>query len=66
MFETAVFRKQMYCIEESACDIVGTFRPHPRIDLTPPYWLGTRGIVPPFPPLVTPLRGGEERGAQFP
>ena len=26
MFEPDVFREQMYCIEESACDIVGTFR----------------------------------------
>ena len=26
MFETEVFRKYMYCIEESTCDIVGTFR----------------------------------------
>jgi len=26
MFEPELFRKQMYCIEESACDIVGTFR----------------------------------------
>ena len=26
MFETEVFRKQMYCIEESTCDIVRTFR----------------------------------------
>jgi len=25
VFEPEVFRKQMYCIEESACDIVGTF-----------------------------------------
>jgi len=25
MFEFEVFPKQMYCIEESACDIVGTF-----------------------------------------
>jgi len=25
MFEREVFRKQMYCIEESACGIVGTF-----------------------------------------
>ena len=41
-----VFRKQMYCIEKSACDIVGTFR-HPRSDLVPPYWLGARGIAPP-------------------
>jgi len=29
MFEPEVFRKQMHCIEESTCDIVGTFRcPH--------------------------------------
>jgi len=26
MFEPKVFRKQMYCIEESACDMVGTLR----------------------------------------
>jgi len=28
IFETEVFRKQMYCIEESTCNIVGTFRRH--------------------------------------
>jgi len=29
MFEPEIFRKQMYCIDESTCDIVGTFRrPH--------------------------------------
>jgi len=34
MFELDVFRKAMYCIEESACDNVGTFlRPH--IDSAP-------------------------------
>jgi len=27
MFEPEVFRKQMHCIEESICDIVGTFQP---------------------------------------
>jgi len=26
MFEAELFRKQIYCIEESSCDIVGTFR----------------------------------------
>jgi len=26
MSEPEVFRKQMHCIEESICDIVGTFR----------------------------------------
>jgi len=42
MIESEVFRKQMYCIEESTCDIVGTFRrpPQPfgapRYDLAPP------------------------------
>jgi len=25
MFKPEVFRKQMYCIEESTCDIVGIF-----------------------------------------
>jgi len=29
MFEFEVFRKEKYCVEESTCDIVGTFRrPH--------------------------------------
>jgi len=29
MFETKVLRKQMYSIEDSTCDITGTFRrPH--------------------------------------
>jgi len=41
MFEAEVFRKQnMYCIEESTCDIVGRFRPpavirHLHTDLAP-------------------------------
>jgi len=26
MFEPEVFRNQIYCVEESTCDIVGTFR----------------------------------------
>jgi len=26
MFELEAFRKQIYCFEESACDIVGTLR----------------------------------------
>ena len=50
MFETEVFRKQMYFIEESSCDIVGIFR---RL----PWWFGapivTRrpGNCVPFPSL---------------
>jgi len=31
MFETEVFREQMYCIEESICDIVGTFSAPPAV-----------------------------------
>jgi len=35
MFEPEVFLKQMYCVEESTCVIVGTFR-RPRSDSAPP------------------------------
>ena len=34
MFEHEVFRKHIYCIEKSTCDIVGTFRHH-RSDSAP-------------------------------
>jgi len=34
MLELELFRKEIYCIEESACDIVGTFR-RPRSDSAP-------------------------------
>jgi len=44
MFEPELFRKQFHCIEESTCDMCGTFR-QPHSDSAPP-------------PLVTPLRGG--------
>jgi len=30
MFETEVFQNHMYCIEDSTCDIVGTFRSPPQ------------------------------------
>ena len=43
MVEPELFRKQIYCTEESTCDIVGTFRR--------PQWLGARGIAPHLPPL---------------
>ena len=49
MFEPELIRKQMYCIKESTCVIVGTFR-------RPPWRFGARGIVPPCPPLFTTLR----------
>ena len=54
MFETEVFRKQMFCVEESTCDIVGTF-------LCPPQWFCTPIVTwrlencAPLAPLVTPL-----------
>jgi len=35
MFEPELFRKQMCHIEESTCDIVGTFRGHPQSLGTP-------------------------------
>ena len=43
------FQKQMYGIEESACDIVGTFR-RPRRHSAPLWWLGAQGCgpLPPF------------------
>jgi len=59
MFEPEVFRTQMYCIGESACDSVGTFWcphnhsaphavfQHPRSDLAPVELLS-------LPPLVMP------------
>ena len=47
MFEPEVFWKQIYCIEESICDIVGTFR-RPRSDST----LGE--LCPPFPSSLRP------------
>ena len=51
-FEPEIFRKQMYCTEESTSDIVGTsLRPLQsftvsRSDLAPPLWFSARGIVP--------------------
>jgi len=41
MFEPEVFRKQLYCIEQSTCDIVRTFH--------------SPGNCSPLSPLVTPL-----------
>ena len=57
MFETEVFRKHMYCIEESTCDIVGTFR-------RPSQWFGAP-IVTRRPgncaPLPSSLRAWSQR-----
>jgi len=52
MFEPEVFLKQVYCIEESTCDIVGTFR-RPEQSFGAPIVIVSRGMGPPFP-LVTP------------
>ena len=53
------FRKYMYYIEESTCDIVETFR-RPRSHWASLHWFGApivtrrRGIAPPFPPHYIP------------
>jgi len=53
IFEPEIFRKQMYCIEEDTCDIVGIFwRPH-SISASQE-WFGERVIAPPCP-IITPL-----------
>ena len=56
MFEPEVFRKQMYCIEESTSDIIGTFQ-RPCSHLTPlaVIWRphsdsAPRELRPPYPP----------------
>jgi len=52
MFEPELFPEQMYCIEKSNCDIVGTFlRPPPRSSsapgaLQPPRYAPTRKARP--------------------
>jgi len=56
MFKPEVFRKQMYCIEEGTCDIVGTFRRPPQ-SFNPPVIGAPIVIRRPgnCAPLVTPL-----------
>jgi len=54
MFEPELFRKQMYSIEKSICDIVGTFRRPPQ----PPQWFDAPIVIRRpgnCAPLVTPL-----------
>jgi len=53
MFEPEIFRKQMYCIEESICDVVGTLWRLIGLYGAP---FGARGIVPPCPLSCTRLR----------
>ena len=52
MFEPEFFRKQMYCIEESTCDIAGTF-PRPRSDSVP-------GACVPLAPSLRPCNCGDK------
>ena len=47
-----VWCAEMHCIEESTCDVVGTFRR--AVIRGPPQWFGARGIVPPCPPSLRP------------
>ena len=54
MLETEVYRKQMYCIEESICDIVGTFR-HPPQPFGAPIFTRRPENCDPLTPLVTLL-----------
>jgi len=49
MFEPEIFRKQIYCIEECPCDIVGTFLRHPQ-SFGVPIVIQSPGIVPLLPP----------------
>jgi len=44
MVKSEFFWRQIYCIEESTCDIVETFR-RPCSDSALPQWIGARGIV---------------------
>jgi len=47
MFETEVFRKQIYCVEESTCDIFGTFiRPPQRFGAPAVIWRNHGGSAP--------------------
>jgi len=60
MFEPEIFRKHISCIEESTCDIVGTFR-HPsqsfgaQQSFGSPTVIGRPGNCDPFGTLVTSL-----------
>jgi len=54
MFEPEVFRKQMYCIEECVCDIVGSLWRHPQ-RIGAPIEIRRPGNCVPLVPLVTPL-----------
>ena len=54
MFEFDVFRKQMYCIEESTCDIVVTFRRPPQSFDAPRNDSALGELCPPWPLSLRP------------
>jgi len=54
MFEPEVFRKQMYCIKESTCVLVRTFRCHPK-PFRAPRSDSAPGELCRHSPLLTPL-----------
>jgi len=61
MFEPEVLRKEIYCPEESTCEIVGNFRRSQqtfgahRSDLATHNDPAPGKLCPPCPPVVTPL-----------
>jgi len=57
MFETEVFRKQMYYIEESTCDTVGIFGARGSDS--------ARGELCPFPPSLCPCSAVRDSGADL-
>jgi len=50
-----IFRKRMYCIEGSTCDIVGTFSASPAVIRLPHSDSAPGELCPLRPPFVTPL-----------
>jgi len=65
MFEREVFRKQMYCIEESICDTVGIFgAPRSRSD-SAPHSDSTPEDCVPFPPSLRPCSAVRDSGVDL-
>jgi len=53
MFESEVFRNQVYCIKESTCDIVWAFQ-SPAVNWRPHSDLAPGELCLPFPPRYAP------------
>jgi len=58
MFESEVFREQMYCIGESTCEIDGAFRTPPSVIRHPRHCAS-------LPSLSTPLQYTQVTFAEF-